>query len=183
MTSFPAKWIAWIASMMPVKSWPSVLRKCAAHSTPVSASCVRSFANWSLCEGPNNCPKTLLMAFIVGRSPWLCQPNVAGSELGHDGCVTGGVLARVRCVRSAKTFEIHECLDKQLFAPIQKRPGRWFRPGLQFFAIIVSYSPLNFRCHQPLRWGTAGASPAPAFSLSPGFTTTRSILGSLDPVS
>lgn len=45
------------------------------------------------------------------------------------------------------------------------------------------YSPLNFLCHQPLRWGVDPAADSTSLACSPGPTTTRSMRGSLDPVS
>jgi hypothetical protein len=45
------------------------------------------------------------------------------------------------------------------------------------------YSPLNFLCHQPLRWGADPAADPASAACSPGPTTTRSMRGSLDPIS
>jgi hypothetical protein len=66
-----------------------------------------------------------------------------------------------------------------------RKKGRAFerRPFLKFLASDGRYSPLNFLCHQPLRWGADPAADSASPACSPGPTTTRSMRGSLDPIS
>jgi hypothetical protein len=52
-----------------------------------------------------------------------------------------------------------------------------------FLMMTGHYSPLNFLCHQPLRWGADPAADSASAACSLGPTTTRSMRGSLDPIS
>src|SRR4029079_1523783 len=65
--------------MIARRSVPPDVRKCAAHSTAVSASCIKSCATRSFCEGPKNLP-TASQIVLICRLP---RRRTAGKLLAY----------------------------------------------------------------------------------------------------